>query len=227
LGAIANLAVASFTLAWKPYLVRAAREDNAQRTFSRIMTLTVAMLSLLFLAVSLLADNLAALNIAGYSLIKSNYWSGLQIIPVVLASYVFYGVYINLTVGCDLTGRTHYYAWTTVIAAAVNIGLCFLLIPSLGMMGAAWATLAAYMLLAGLLYAFTRKLYPVSYQWGRMALILLSSVAFYQVCIRIESSLAGDWTKLVLETGFIAIFAVLLAASGVLAFRPARFLRSG
>ena len=216
LGAIANLAVSSFTLAWKPYLVRAAKEPGAERTFARIMTLTVAMLALLFLAVSLLADDLVAFEFFGYHLIESRYWSGLQVIPVVLASYVFYGVYINLTVGCDLAGRTHYYAWTTGIAAAFNISLCFLLIPSMGMMGAAWATLAAYALLAGLLYFLTRKFYPVTYQWGRMALALAVAVALYLGCMRLEVLVGGSWGRIALELAAIALFAVLLLFSGTI-----------
>ncbi len=216
LAAVSNLAVASFTLAWKPYLVRAAGDGNARETFSRIMTITVASLAALFLAVSLLADNLVALELFGYNLIDSRYWVGLQVIPLVMVSYVFFGIYINLTVGCDLSGKTHYYAWTTLIAAAFNVAANFMLIPRLGMMGAAWATLAAYMLQAGLLYIFTRRLYPVPYRWARMAAVLTAAVLCYFACIYLENMIANAWAKLFLELAFCASFTAALLVAGIL-----------
>ncbi len=216
LAAVSNLAVASFTLAWKPYLVRAARDGNARETFSRIMTVTVASLAALFLAVSLLADNLVALELFGYNLIDSRYWVGLQVIPLVMVSYVFFGIYINLTVGCDLSGKTRYYAWTTLIAAAFNVAANYALIPRLGMMGAAWATLAAYMLQAGLLYVLTRRLYPVPYRWARMAAVLATAVLCYLACIYLENMIASGWAKLFLELAFCAGFTAALLVAGIL-----------
>ena len=199
LGAVANLAVASFTLAWKPYLVRAAKEENASATFSRIMTMTVALLSLTFLAISLLADNLVAMEFFGWNLIRKDFWVGLQVIPPVMLGYVFFGIYVNLTVGCDLSGKTHYYAWSTLIAAAFNVIANFALIPVMGMMGAAWATLVSYILLAGLLYAFTRRIYPIAYRWGRMAQLLAVAILFYLGCIHLEKgdlfTVAGDCSR--------------------------------
>lgn len=215
IAAVANLAVASFTLAWKPYLVRAAKSENAQATFSRIMTLTVAVLCAMFLAISLLADNLVAISFAGYHLIDPAYWPGLTVIPVVMAGYVFYGIYINLTVGCDLTGRTRYYAWTTAIAAGFNIVANFALIPVLGMMGAAWATLGAYSLLAGLLYMFTRDLYPVSYRWTGMAGILTLAVALYVACHWLCGMLSSRTAVTLLELAVSGGFCIFLAVSGL------------
>ena len=168
LAAVANLAVAAFTLAWKPFLVRAAAEKGARETFARIMTLTIVALCLLFLLISFFADNLVKLSFFGYHLIQESYWPGLRVIPVVMVSYIFYGAYINLSVGCDLKGRTDYYAWTTGAAALFNIAANFILIPPLGMLGSAWATLFAYLLQVALLYYLTRRLYPVTYEWAKL-----------------------------------------------------------
>ncbi len=216
LGAIANLAVASFTLAWKPYLVRAARAENAQETFSRIMTMSVAVLASLFLSISLLADNLVAIELFGYNLIDSRYWVGLQVIPLVMAGYVFFGVYVNLTVGCDLSGKTRYYAWCTLIAAAFNVGANYALIPVMGMMGAAWATLASYILLAGLLYVLTRKIYPVSYRWGQMAAVLAAAVCCYLGCSYLENMITSLWLEFFLEVTLSVLFVAGIFFAGLL-----------
>ena len=84
LAAVANLAVAAFTLAWKPFLVRAAAESDSGRTFSRIMTLSVVALLTLFLAVSFYADDVVRISLFGYHLIRESYWPGLAVIPPVM-----------------------------------------------------------------------------------------------------------------------------------------------
>ena len=209
LASVANLAVAAFTLAWKPFLVRAAGEKDPDKIFARVMTFSAVALCFLFLAVSFLADNLARVEFFGFQLIEQSYWPGLAVIPPVMVSYIFYGMYINLTVGCDLTGRTYYYAWTTGVAAVVNIAANLLLIPYWGIMGTAWATLVAYLLQASMLYFLTRKIYPVNYEWIKLSRLGVLAAACFAV-----AKIAGD--HLSAEVFFLALFCVLLFGLGII-----------
>ena len=203
LASVANLAVAAFTLAWKPFLVRASEEQDSDKIFARVMTFSAVALCFLFLAVSFLADNLARVEFFGFQLIEQSYWPGLAVIPPVLVSYIFYGMYINLTVGCDLTGRTYYYAWTTGAAAVVNIAANLLLIPHWGIMGTAWATLAAYLFQAWMLYLLTRKIYPVNYEWMKLSRLAVLAAACFAAARMIGDNLA-------VEILFLALFCALL-----------------
>ncbi len=203
LASVANLAVAAFTLAWKPFLVRASDEKNSDKIFARVMTFSAVALCFLLLAVSFLADNLARIEIIGFQLIEQSYWPGLAVIPPVMVSYIFYGMYVNLTVGCDLTGRTYYYAWTTGVAAVVNIAANLLLIPYWGIMGTAWATLIAYLLQASMLYFLTRKIYPVNYEWIKLSKLCILAAACFAA-----AKIAGDY--LAAEVFFLVLFCALL-----------------
>ena len=63
------------------------------------------------------------------------------------------------------------------VAALVNIGLNFALIPTYGMMGAAVSTLAAYLtLFFGMVFNSTR-VFPVAYQWRRVGTLTGVAVA--------------------------------------------------
>ncbi|MFH1070370.1 MAG: polysaccharide biosynthesis C-terminal domain-containing protein, partial [Candidatus Glassbacteria bacterium] len=140
------------------------------------------------------------------------------VIPPVMISYVFYGIYVNLTVGCDLTGRTQFYAWTTGVAAAFNIAANFLLIPHLGMMGSAWATLAAYVLQAVLLYILTRRIYPVRYRWGRITLAFGVALAVYataEVIDKYAGGVFGPSAEVLIEGGLLAVWGLFLLASRI------------
>ncbi|HIE05162.1 MAG TPA: hypothetical protein EYP61_10420, partial [Candidatus Latescibacteria bacterium] len=52
-------------------------------------------------------------------------------------------------------------------SAALNLALNLLLIPRIGMIGAAWATLAAYSAMTSTLFLWARKLYLVPYDFLR------------------------------------------------------------
>jgi O-antigen/teichoic acid export membrane protein len=67
----------------------------------------------------------------------------------------------------------------TLAGALVNIGTNFLLIPTMGMMGGALATLLAYAVMALALYVDVRRFYPVRYEWGRIAHVSLVAGGVY------------------------------------------------
>ena len=57
----------------------------------------------------------------------------------------------------------------------MNVALNLVLIPPYGMMGAAVATLVAYVVLFVAMWVNSRRVYPVAYQWRRV--ITLACVA--------------------------------------------------
>ncbi len=109
------------------------------------------------------------LRIFGRYIIHPDYWGGLSIVPVVLLAYMFLGVYNNLVAGIYIEKKTQRLPAITLSGALVNIGANFLLIPIMGMMGGAVATLLAYAVMALVLYLDVRRFYPVPYEWGRIA----------------------------------------------------------
>jgi O-antigen/teichoic acid export membrane protein len=64
-------------------------------------------------------------------------------------------------------------------AALVNVALNVLLIPTWGMMGAAWATLAGFMVLIGVEFVVSRRFYPIAYQHARIAKLCGVVAALY------------------------------------------------
>jgi O-antigen/teichoic acid export membrane protein len=62
------------------------------------------------------------------------------------------------------------------MAALVNVVLNLILIPPYGMMGAAVATLAAYVALFAGMWLRSRHVYPVSYQWRRVLTLAAAAV---------------------------------------------------
>jgi O-antigen/teichoic acid export membrane protein len=125
------------------------------------------------------ADDLIQLNIAGYSFFGEKFHASLPIIPWIALGYYFYGFYILQTPGIFLKNRPKYAALTRFIGALSNIGLCFLLIPKFGALGAAYATCASFLIMALLLYGINTRLYPIHLEWKKIGIILFSLIIGY------------------------------------------------
>ena len=63
-----------------------------------MLTYFLAIAAGVFLALSFLIDDLVRISVGGYTLIEASYWEGIAVVPILLAAYVLYGIYVNLTV---------------------------------------------------------------------------------------------------------------------------------
>lgn len=103
--------------------------------------------------------------------------SGLGTVSALAAAsglaYLWYITSYNIVVW---TGRTMILAFSTPLAAAVNIGLCILLVPPLGLNGAALATIASYVLLAAVTWSRARTLADVPWDVRALAAAALPAV---------------------------------------------------
>jgi O-antigen/teichoic acid export membrane protein len=95
--------------------------------------------------------------------------------PLSFAAVAF-GAYIVVAIGVGRIRRTQFNWVVTGAAAAVNVALNLTLIPRYGMMGAAVATVAAYVTMAIGMAWWSQRIYPVPYQWRRVATAAFAAV---------------------------------------------------
>lgn len=215
LGIFMMLVVSMFQYAWQPFFLNNAREKNAREIFAKVMTLFVLAASLLWAVVSLFIDLAAGWEFAaGRSLIARPFLPGLIIVPIILLAYLFNGIYVNLWAGIYIEEKTRYFPLITGVGALVNVAANLLLIPRLGIMGAALAVLASYLVMAALLHHFAQKFYPIRYEYGKLVRILAAVVAtgliYYFLYYRVGLEL---WHRFALLAGFIAMLFVLRIVS--------------
>src|SRR6185436_6908970 len=75
------------------------------------------------------------------------------------------------------TGRTEFNFPATAAALAANVALNLVLVPPFGIVGAGVALVCSYLVVLALMYGFTQRLFPVPYQWSRLARLVLASAA--------------------------------------------------
>jgi O-antigen/teichoic acid export membrane protein len=164
-----TLFVQTYRYAAEPFFFAHAKETNAKETYARLMHYFIIICLLIFLAVTLfLKDVLLFIGPA--------YRVGAPVIPILLLANLFLGVFYNLSVWFKLTDQTRKGALISLAGAGLTLGLNLLLIPFMGYMGAAWATIACYAFMMVISYLWGQRYYPVNYSlkaaFGYFALAL-------------------------------------------------------
>jgi len=132
---------------------------------------------------------------------------------VIALAYLLHGVFLLTSIGIGIEKKARYYPIVTGAAAAVNLALNFALIPRYGMMGAAWATVAAYAVMAGLGGTLSQRLYPIPFERARLLAIVVAAAAVMALVPLAPPAMAP---RLAFKCGLLALFPIALFAAGVL-----------
>jgi O-antigen/teichoic acid export membrane protein len=160
----------AFQLAWPAFAYSIRDDSAARRTYAYVLTYLLFLTCWMSLALGSLAPWLVNLLAP-----HGNFDRSAQAVPLLCFSVAAYSGYSVLAIGIGRMRKTQLNWVVSGTAAAVNVGVNILLIPPYGMMGAAVATLVAYLVLFVGMWLRSRRVYPVPYQWRRV--LTLSGVA--------------------------------------------------
>jgi O-antigen/teichoic acid export membrane protein len=210
LGGLAfDLVASSINSAIIPFFYQTATEESEQmskRIFANVAAYNVALFCFLGVGTILFAREVIVI------LATSRYLAAEAIVPVITWGSIFSALTYIPNRSIYWMKKTSYLPVMLLIPAALNIGLNFLLIPQHGMLGAAWATFVANLVLICLSWWISLQIYPIPYDYWRMAKPLFLLLALSQVkdLIPTESLV----TALCLKSLVVAAFPIALLASG-------------
>jgi O-antigen/teichoic acid export membrane protein len=175
-----TLFIQAFRMGAEPFFFNHANKTNAQKTYAIILKYFVIAGSIGLLLITIYLD-----VIKNQFIKNESYLFALDIVPVVLLANLCLGIYHNLSIWYKLTDRTKYGMYISLFGATLTILLNYLMIPELGYMACAYATLIAFSAMMLISYYLGRKHYPVPYETKRISLYLitssiLASLSFYQ-----------------------------------------------
>lgn len=172
IGVFMMLVVSMFDQAWRPFFLAHAKDPDAKPLFARVFTFFTALGTWFLLGLALLMPVIIQSGLfGGFHLIAPDYWSGLPVITPVLIGYFFYGLYVNFMIGPVLAKKTRVLLWITLLGAAVSVGVNLTAVPRAGIIGAGWAVAASYAAMAAALFCFTHKVYPIPYEYKKLAAV--------------------------------------------------------
>ena len=207
MASVVALAFAAFQTAWPAFAFSIEDDRQARETFGYVLTYLLYVACWLSLAIGLLAPWIVRV-------LASNpaFWPASDAVaPLSFAIAALAGYAVTVTATAR-TGRNQFNWVVTGSAAVVNVVLNVVLIPGYGMMGAAIATLGAYLWMFVAMTIYSQRIYPVPYQWRRIALIAFASIGLTIGGKAVQVSLPG-------AVALAASFPFVLALLGF--YRPA------
>jgi len=180
IGVIMSLFIMAFRLGAEPFFFNHAKDKNAPATYALILKWFVIVGAFFTLLIVSQVNIIAQLFLG-----SKEYYTAISIVPIIVIANLFLGIYNNLAIWYKLTDKTKFGMYFSILGALVTVGLLFLLIPRIGFMGAAWATLAAYFSMLVTSYFIGQKHFPIPYNIKDIAFYLLlaiglSSLSFLQ-----------------------------------------------
>lgn len=174
LSILMTLFVQTFRYAAEPFYFSQQHKEESKRLFAAVMNYFVLAGCMIFMVVLVYLDLFK-------HFIGPRYYSGLHVVPILLAANLFLGIYLNVGIWYKLSGKTGYGAWLSLIGAIVTVVFNLWLIPVMGIAGAAWATFLCYFIMMTLSWLKGREVYPVPYETGKLVAMLISAFGLWQL----------------------------------------------
>jgi O-antigen/teichoic acid export membrane protein len=193
--------VQAFKYAAEPFFFSYSKNKDAKSQYAEVMKYFVIICSVIFLATMM---NLPWIQY----FIGKQYRQGLPVVPILLLANLFLGVFFNLSIWYKLTGKTIYGAYLTFFGAVITLSLNFYLIPRIGYMGSAWATLICYGTMMIASYLIGQKQYYINYHAFSILGYMGLSVSLYLVSGSIKADSEGS--RLVINNLVLVLFLVIL-----------------
>ena len=206
------LMVAPITITLHPYLMKIAGSGDTELIKQVIGNVIENLLLVGALTVGL--TFLLHKDIARV-LLGHEFRAGSVVMPAVVAGVFFFNIGTFAHKPFEIVGRTRVMLVFGVIAAAANIGLCFALIPLLGYVGAAYATLLSYLLYTVCVGYLGRRIFPWRVNLRRLAtygVIMGGGLAAIYFLRDTMSGLPYGWSLTVTVVASCALASVFLLA---------------
>jgi O-antigen/teichoic acid export membrane protein len=183
LSILMTLFIQAFRYAAEPFFFNQFGKDDAKETYARVTKYFCITCAIVFLGVMLYIDLFK-------HFIGEPYRVGLSVVPILLLANMCLGIFFNLSMWYKMTGKTKYGLFFTLFGALITVALNVLLVPSMGYMGAAWATLGCYASMMVASYLIGQRNYPVPYETLRIVGYIMLAIGVY-----LFSDILMDWLE--------------------------------
>lgn len=203
-----TIMIQAFRMAAEPFFFNQSKEENAPRTYARIMKFFVIACCFMFLFISLYID------VVGWffqAIDRSAWAKGLNIVPLLALGNIFLGIYYNLSIWYKLTNKNMMGAAITIGGAIITIVLNIILIPKWHYLGAAVATFCCYLFMMIASYVLGQKHFPVPYPRKKLLAYLVLSVIFYALHVGLVRMWDNRWFNIATATFLLGLFAWFIA----------------
>ena len=189
----------AFRYAYEPFVFGKAKDRDNRETYALAMKYFVIFTLLAFLVV------MGYMDVLRYVIRDQSYWSGLRVVPIVMAAEIMMGVYFNLSFWYKLIDKTIYGAWFSGIGCVVLVMVNVVFVPRYSYMACAWGGVAGYGTAMLLSYLVGQRKYRIDYPLKDMLCYVLIA-ALFCAGMMVANEWLPMWPALGVNTVLILLF---------------------
>ena len=193
----------AFRYAYEPFVFAKHKDKQSVAAYADAMKYYIVFSYMILLGMIFYLDLLKFI-------IAPSYWEGLKIVPIVLWTYIFQGVYFNLSFWYKLTDKTQWGAYFSIIGVVITFGLQVVFVPRIGYMASALSSTVCYMVIMLLSYFMGHKHLTIPYDLRRIGiytLVVLILLAGYYALAHLLP--INEWLKMGIGTILLIIYCVI------------------
>ncbi|MBR5891271.1 MAG: lipopolysaccharide biosynthesis protein [Bacteroidaceae bacterium] len=201
IAAIMAMLMQAFRYAYEPFVFGNRDKSDSKALYAKAMKFFIIIALMAFLCVVFYMDLIK-------HIINPDYWSGLKVVPYIMAAEIFMGIYFNLSFWYKLNDETYWGAIFSFTGCALLFAINILFVPEYGYMACAWASFSAYFVSMLFSYFVGKKRNPIEYDIkGIFGYVALFAVLYgVSLLLPIESMPA----RLAVNTLLLAVYVAYL-----------------
>ena len=199
LAVIMNLFIQMFRYAAEPFFFQRAKDKNSKELYALVMEWFTAFCGLVLLGVVGYIDVISLF-------LGRDFRVGVDVVPVMLLSYMILGMLFNVSMWYKLSGRTNMAIWITLAGLAVTTVVNIVFMPRYSYWASAFGHLASYLVMFIISAILGAKYYPIPYKWGRLLAIFgLMGLAYAGIGLSLHQ-LDSAALRLAVNTALIGLY---------------------
>ena len=193
----------AFRYAYEPFVFAKHKDKQSVAAYADAMKYYIVFSYMILLGMIFYLDLLKYI-------IAPSYWDGLKIVPIVLWTYIFQGVYFNLSFWYKRTDKTQWGAYFSIIGVIITFGLQVVFVPRIGYISSALSSTVCYMVIMLLSYLVGRKHLTIPYDLRRIGVytlvVLVLLAGYYAMALLLP---INEWIKMSIGTILLVIYCVI------------------
>ncbi|MCQ2344329.1 MAG: oligosaccharide flippase family protein [Paludibacteraceae bacterium] len=156
----------AFRYAYEPFVFQKHGTSHCKESYSDAMKYFIITALLIFLAMVFYLDIIKFL-------LRSDYRIGMDIVPLILISYMFQGIVYNLALWYKLVDKTYWGAIISSLGFVIMFVIQLIFIPLYSYWACVWASVICYFVMMMVSYFVGQHYYPIDYQLKRIAMYVV------------------------------------------------------
>jgi len=193
----------AFRYAYEPFVFAKHKDRKSVEAYADAMKYYLIFSYLILIGMTVYLDLLKYI-------IAPTYWAGLRIVPIVLWTYIFQGIYFNLSFWYKLTDKTQYGAYFSVIGLAITALLQVIFVPRFSYFASAGANTVCYLVIMLLSYFIGKKHLAIPYDLKSIGGYTLLTVGVLAVFYGCKAFIPQVWAQMLIGTVLLIGYCAVL-----------------